>query len=238
MLTAVMASAADAFQSAGASAPAARAARRIAGDRALRSGERDGSGRAGLVLGGNCMASSERTDFDLVRQAQQGDHGAYALLVRRHQRGIVRHLLNLTGSQDEAVELAQEVFLKAWEALPQWRAQAQVQPWLHRIASNLAFDLLRRRKVVQFEPLDDAYEGQDAQARPDARLQDKQAIAALQRLLERLPVELREVLLLREVEGLSYAALSSALAIDEKTVKSRLARARTLLAQRLEGAHA
>lgn len=184
------------------------------------------------------MAPHERTDSELMLQARQGDNGAYALLVARHQRGIVRHLLNLTRSQEESVELAQEVFLKAWEALDQWQPDSQVQAWLYRIASNLAFDLLRRRKIVQFEPLEEGWEVQGGQAPPDKSLQDKQALAALQALLDRLPLDLRQIILLREVEGLSYAALSAALDIDEKTVKSRLSRARTLLAHHLEGAHA
>jgi len=146
----------------------------------------------------------------------------------------VRHLANLTGSRDEAVELAQDVFLKAWEALPEWRAHSQVQPWLYRIASNLAFDVLRRRKIVRFEAIDEAYEGRSPEPEPDRRLQDKQAIAGLQDALQRLPVELSEIILLREVEGLSYQELSATLGIDEGTVKSRLARARAALIQRHE----
>jgi RNA polymerase sigma factor (sigma-70 family) len=184
------------------------------------------------------MPMQERSDSELVVQAQAGDHGAYGQLVRRHQRAIVRHLANLTGSRDEAAELAQDVFLKAWEALPEWRPNAPVQPWLFRIASNLAFDLLRRRKTVRFEPIDDAYEGHSSEPQPDRRLQDKQAIAGLQAALQRLPVELSEIILLREVEGLSYQDLSATLRIDEGTVKSRLARARAALIQRYEATHA
>lgn len=180
------------------------------------------------------MPVQERDDGELMALAREGDHGAYGQLVRRYQRAIVRHLTNLTGSRDEAVELAQDVFLKAWEAVAEWRPNSQVQPWLYRIASNLAFDLLRRRKTVRFEPIDDAHEGASSEPEPDRRLQDKQAIAGLQAALQRLPVELSEIILLREVEGLSYQDLSATLRIDEGTVKSRLARARAALVQRYE----
>ncbi len=183
------------------------------------------------------MPIQECSDSELMAQAREGDHGAYAQLVRRHQRAIVRHLANLTGSRDEAVELAQDVFLKAWEALAEWRPNSQVQPWLYRIASNLAFDLLRRRRTVRFEAIDEAYEGHSSEPEPDRRLQDKQAIAGLQAALQRLPVELSEIILLREVEGLSYQELSATLRIDEGTVKSRLARARAALIQRHEAMH-
>ncbi|HWP13692.1 MAG TPA: sigma-70 family RNA polymerase sigma factor [Ramlibacter sp.] len=176
------------------------------------------------------MADTERADVELVRLAQKGDRAAFGTLVRRHQDRIYRHLLHLTGSREEALELAQEVFIKAWEALPAWRPDAQLHTWLYRIASNVALDVLRRRKVVQFVALEDDYDAPDDAPGPEAQLQAKQGMRALDAALERLAPEQREIILLREVEGLSYGELAAALAIDEGTVKSRLARARAALA--------
>lgn len=176
------------------------------------------------------MADSERADRERVRLAQQGDQAAYGALVRQHQDRIYRHLLHLTGSRDEALELAQEVFIKAWEALPQWRPDAQFHTWLYRIASNLALDVMRRRKVVQFVALEDDYDAPSQAPGPEAQLHAKQRIRALDAALARLNPEQRAIVLLREVEGLSYDEIAAALDIDEGTVKSRLARARAALA--------
>ncbi len=182
-------------------------------------------------------AETDRDDRDLAARAGQGDHRAYAQLMRQHQNRIFRHLLNLTGSREEALELSQEVFLKAWQALPEWRPEAQFHTWLYRIASNLAYDLLRRRRVVSYEPLAEDYDAPADEAGPQERLQATQGMAALDAALARLTADQREIVLLREVEGLSYDELAATLGIDEGTVKSRLARARAALAQAYRRTH-
>ena len=182
-------------------------------------------------------ADGDSADREVAARAQQGDHRAYAQLVRQHQDRIFRHLLNLTGSREEALELSQEVFLKAWEALPGWRPEAQFHTWLYRIASNLAYDLLRRRRIVTYEPLAEDYDVPADEAGPEARLQARQGMAALDAALARLPPDQREIVLLREVEGLSYDELAATLGIDEGTVKSRLARGRAALAQAFRRTH-
>ncbi len=176
------------------------------------------------------MTDPGRPDAELVLLAQKGDHAAYGALVRRHQDRIFRHLLNLTGSREEALELAQETFIKAWEALPAWRPDAQFHTWAYRIASNAALDVLRRRQVVQFVALEEDYDAPADQPGPQAQLEARQALRGLDAALARLPADQREIVLLREVEGLSYDELSETLGIDPGTVKSRLARARAALA--------
>ena len=176
------------------------------------------------------MSDTRRQDEEWLALAQQGDQAAFGALVRRHQDRIFRHLLNLTGSREEALELAQEVFIKAWEALPQWRPDAQFHTWLYRIASNAALDLLRRRKVVAFVPLEEDHDQPAPDPGPEAQLQATQGIRALDAALARLAPEHREIVLLREVEGLSYDELAATLGIDVGTVKSRLASGRAALA--------
>ena len=169
-------------------------------------------------------------DDETLRRARAGDRTAYSALVRRHQRAVHRHLLRMVGVPDDAMELTQEVFVRAWQALPQWQPTAQFRTWLLRIASNAALDLLRRRKTVEFVPLDDSvFEVAHPAAGPERQAQATQELRRLEAALARLTPEHREILLLREIEDLSYEELASALSLTVGTVKSRLARARAAL---------
>jgi len=175
------------------------------------------------------MARNELSDRECVALSQQGDHGAFGTLVRRYQDRVYRFILRMVGSRDEALELTQEAFIKAWEALPGWQPEAEFRTWLFRIASNTATDTLRRRRVVQFVALDEDYDVPGDGPDPEAQLQARQRLQALEAALNRLPQEQREIVLLREMEDMSYSEISATLGISEGTVKSRLARAREAL---------
>lgn len=171
----------------------------------------------------------ELTDHECVARSRQGDRSAFGTLVRRYQDRVYRFVLRMVGSHDEALELTQEAFMRAWQALPDWRPEAQFRTWLFSIASNAATDSLRRRKVVQFVALEEDYDVPAEATDPAVQLQAKQNLRALQAALDRLPHDQREIVLLREVEDMSYGEISAALGISEGTVKSRLARAREAL---------
>ena len=173
--------------------------------------------------------ASEVPDDECVRRAQAGDRTAYSVLVRRHQASLHRHLVRMVGSSEDALELTQEAFVRAWQALPRWEPGAQFRTWLFRIASNAALDVVRRRKTVEFIPLDDAFEAADAAAGPERLAQGAQEVRRLEAALARLAPEHREVLLLREIEGMSYEEIGRVLALNAGTVKSRIARARAAL---------
>lgn len=173
--------------------------------------------------------ASERSDDECVRSALAGDRAAYSILVRRHQASLHRYLMRMVGSHDEALDLTQEAFVRAWQALPHWEPGAQFRTWLFRIATNAALDVLRRRKAVEFIPLDDTIEAADTAAGPERLAQGAQDLRRLEAALARLTAEHREVLLLREIEGMSYEEIGRVLALTEGTVKSRLARARAAL---------
>lgn len=175
------------------------------------------------------MQESERPDPEWVRSAQEGDRNAFSVLVRRHQRALHRYLMRMVGSPDDALELTQESFVRAWLALPQWSPSAQFRTWLFRIGRNAALDLLRRRGTVEFVPLDDAFEGLHGGAGPERQMQATQEMRQLETALSRLTPEHREVLLLREIEDMSYEEIGRVLSLSEGTVKSRLARARAAL---------
>ncbi len=175
------------------------------------------------------MAQNELTDEECVALTQRGDRRGFDTLVRRYQARLLRFLMPMLGSRDEALELAQDTLVRAWQGLADWRPEAEFRTWLFRIASNAAVDALRRRRTVEFIALDEDYDAPSEAAGPEAQLQTKQRLSALQAALTRLPHDQRQILLLREVEDMSYSEISAALAISEGTVKSRLARAREAL---------
>lgn len=170
-----------------------------------------------------------RADEADVARARAGDTAAFAALVRRHQDRVFGFILRMLDARDEAMELTQDVFVKAWQALPAWRPEARFSTWLLQIARNAALDQLRRRRLIQFAPLDDGMDVADTAPGPEARYASRQRQALLEHALQQIAAEHREILLLREVEDLSYGELAAVLGIAEGTVKSRLARARAAL---------
>ena len=168
-------------------------------------------------------------DAELAVLAREGSQRAFTVLVGRHQDRVFRFILRMTGSRDEAMDLTQDTFMKAWQALPTWQPQALFRSWLIQIARNGALDVLRRRSTVRFEPLDDDPAFADDGPGPEEQLHTRQRFVMLEAALAQLPTDHREVLLLREVEDLSYAEIAAALQVPEGTVKSRIARARSAL---------
>lgn len=175
------------------------------------------------------MLASDGSEDDWVRRAQAGDGKAFSELVRRHQNRIYRYLLRMLGSHEDARELTQDAFIKAWQALPQWQPEAQFRTWLFRIANNTALDALRRRKLVEFVPLDDSFDAPGSEPDPERQAQATQEVRQLEANLKKLAQEHRQILLLREVEEMSYEEIGSVMSLSEGTVKSRLARARAAL---------
>ena len=169
-----------------------------------------------------------------LARARAGEVAAFGALVRRHQERVFRFLHRMLDAREEAMELTQDVFVKAWQALPGWRPEAAFSTWLLQIARNAALDHLRRRQVVRFAPLEEGLEVADGAPGPEARYASRQRQVQLERALRRLAAEHREILLLREVEGLAYGELAGVLGIAEGTVKSRLARARSALLEHFD----
>ena len=175
---------------------------------------------------------------ELVRRAQSGDLDAFEALVRAHEKTVYTLALRMTNQPQDAEDMAQEAFLKVWRALPDYRWESRFSVWLYRIVSNVCLDWLRRqakRPTVSLSVEDD--EGEEAERElPDGRqsperlLEQKLTREAVQRGLETLPDEQRQILLLREIRGLSYEEIGQALALEPGTVKSRLFRARKKLA--------
>lgn len=177
---------------------------------------------------------SDLNDHQCVALAQNGDSKAFSELVRRYQDRIYRFLVRLTRSPDVALDLTQDTFLRAYQNLERWRPDALFRTWLFRIARNIAFDRLRREKRVAFVELEEDFAQQDPAAGPDALLETAQRYRLLETALAELPAQQREILLLREIEEMSYDEIALVLELNLGTVKSRIARARTALLARIE----
>jgi RNA polymerase sigma-70 factor, ECF subfamily len=188
------------------------------------------------------MVVSEEPGDDriLVGRAAQGDRDAFGVLVRRHQARIFNLTYQVVRNREDALDVSQEAFVKAYTALPGFKGEASFSTWVHRIAVNLAIDCLRRRRRTDPTPYDDERAlpeaGEDGPAAPDdpaSLLEARQVRGLLAQGIALLPPAQRAVLVLREVEGLSYDEISRAIGCSLGTVMSRLFYARRKLAQML-----
>ncbi|MGV8894076.1 MAG: sigma-70 family RNA polymerase sigma factor [Burkholderiaceae bacterium] len=178
---------------------------------------------------------SDLNDHQCAALAQKGNGKAFSEIVARYQDRIYRFMVRLTHSPDTALDLTQDTFLRAYQGLERWRPDAQFKTWLFRIARNLAFDHLRRDKRVVFVELEDDFALQaDSAAGPEATLETAQRYRLLETALTKLPPEHREILLLREIEEMTYDEIALVLELNLGTVKSRIARARTALLAHME----
>ncbi len=182
------------------------------------------------------------TEQELVQCAQSGDQGAFGRLVEANQGKIYSLCYRMTGNPDDAADLTQEAFLNAWRGLAKFGGQSAFSTWLYRLASNACIDFLRREKrrlalsMTMEEDGEEDYQADlpDERWSPERELERKEAHQALQEGLAALSPEHREVLLLRETQGLSYQEIAQALELEEGTVKSRIARARMALKDYLQ----
>lgn len=174
------------------------------------------------------------TDRELVEKARRGDQAAFERLVRDNQNKVYSLALRFTGDREEAADLAQEAFVRAWRGLGSFQGESSFSTWVYRLTANVCIDYLRkktRREAV--EPavsLDDPSgawaEPADWEQDPQRRLEQSERGRALARGLARLPGWQRQALVLRELAGLSYQEIGEKLGLDMGTVKSRIARAR------------
>lgn len=184
------------------------------------------------------MPNGEPDDAELVRQCQTGRHDAYATLVTRYRGRVYAMILNMTGNDADAWDLSQDVFLKAWKALPRFEARSQFFTWLYRITHNVTYDWLRKRKIrpgTEFEdgvgqtPAAGAVTVPYVSPEPDTKLRHKETGARIAAALREISPEHRAVVLLKEVDGLSYQEIADTVGCSLGTVMSRLFYARKRL---------
>lgn len=173
----------------------------------------------------------ESTDDVLVTLFNGGDERAFRVLVERYQDRIRGLLYSMFNEPDVVDDLAQEVFIKAYEALHRFRFEASIYTWLYRIAVNKGRDELRRRKIRRFfslQHLDDRSR-REMELRTAQRPADHESAELISMGLRALPDHQRIVVLLKDVEGFSYEEIAEILEVEIGTVKSRLSRARASL---------
>ncbi len=186
--------------------------------------------------------SDREIDQQLVERVQRGDKRAFELLVTKYQRKIFRLLSRLIRDPAEIEDVAQEAFIKAYRALPNFRGESAFYTWLYRIAINTAKNHLvaqgRRAPTSTETEVEDAENFDDADAlrdvnTPDAVMLSRQVGEAVNRAIEKLPEDLRTAIVLREIEGLSYEEIAESMGCPIGTVRSRIFRAREAIAAEL-----
>jgi RNA polymerase sigma-70 factor (ECF subfamily) len=181
------------------------------------------------------------TDQSLVERVQNGDKKAFDLLVLKYQHRIIKLVSRYVRDQADALDIAQEAFLKAYRALPNFRGDSAFYTWLYRIAINTAknhvVSLSRRPREVDISNEDgeqtELDRAQKELATPDALLQTEEIQATIIRTIDELPEDLKTAITLRELEGMSYEEIASVMSCPIGTVRSRIFRAREAIDKEL-----
>ena len=175
---------------------------------------------------------------EIIDRVLSGDTEAFVALVLEHQNKVYSLALRMVGNEEDALDMAQEAFIRAFNSLSGFRGDSKFSVWLYRLTSNICIDFIRSRakkRTVSMTWTDE--EGGDAGEleipdetwSPETQLERRMTRESVQRGLDSLSPQYREILLLREINGLSYEEIGRALGIEEGTVKSRIFRARKKL---------
>jgi len=181
------------------------------------------------------------SDEKLVARCLKGDKDAYESLVRKYQQRIFNIIYRITGSDDEVEDIAQEVFLKIFKSLETFREASSFFTWIYRMTVNACFNRIRKRNpalslddpdlvgFVERKKLGEEEEGQN----PEYLMETGELSSAIRRAIDSLPPDYKAVIILRDIEGLSYQEIAEVLERPVGTVMSRLYRARKELKERL-----
>ena len=173
----------------------------------------------------------------VIQSVLDGDVNAFETLVKEYEKNVYNLALRMTGNSEDAADMSQEAFIKAYNSLSSFRGDSKFSVWLYRIVSNVCLDYLRSRTRKPTVSLstenDDGEEVEldiaDESQSPELLLDKSLTRDAVRRGLAALPPDHREILMLREIQGLSYEEIAAALGLEAGTVKSRIFRARKKL---------
>ena len=176
-------------------------------------------------------------EYAVIRRVCAGDTDAFEALVTAYQKQVYNIALRTVGNEEDAADMTQEAFLRAYRSLGSFRGDSKFSVWLYRLTTNICIDFLRsrgRRPTVSLTAADEDEEPQELDVADDRfdpvqSLERAELRRAVQRGLASLPEDYRRILMLRELSGLSYAEIGQVLRLEEGTVKSRLFRARKKL---------
>jgi RNA polymerase sigma-70 factor, ECF subfamily len=182
--------------------------------------------------------ASRDADRELLEAVLEGDNTAYRGLVEKYQTRVYSMVYGMVRNREDARDITQEAFVKAYHSLKGFRLESSFYTWLYRIAMNLSIDLTRKRKRREVSGFDENIASKDADGvidvahhgdSPSKALERKQLLGRIMASMQKLSDDQRQVILLREVEGLSYKEISDVMEIPEGTVMSRLFYARKKL---------
>jgi RNA polymerase sigma-70 factor, ECF subfamily len=181
------------------------------------------------------------SDLSLVRRVQRGDKGAFDALVLKYQHKLVKLVMRYVRNPAEAEDIAQEAFIKAYRALPQFRGDSAFYTWLYRIAINTAKNAVvsRDRSPIEYNLDRSSDESYDMQGRmkdsetPEGLVLTDEIRSIVNAAIDALPEDLRTAIVLRELEGLSYEEIAATMDCPVGTVRSRIFRAREAIDRRL-----
>ena len=185
--------------------------------------------------------NKQPTDKELVSRAKKGDKGAFDLLVRKHQHKVVKLVSRYVRDPSEALDVTQEVFLKAYRGLDKFRGESAFYTWIYRIAVNTAKNHLQMQSrrtpdhAVEAEEAEQ-YEGESAlkeYGTPEHQLLSEEINQTVRDVIDNLPDDLRTAITLRELEGMSYEEIAQVMDCPIGTVRSRIFRAREAIDKKL-----
>jgi RNA polymerase sigma-70 factor (ECF subfamily) len=177
-------------------------------------------------------ASDEAAQQELVRRAKHGNTAAFGQLVTQYQQAVYNIAYRLTGNRQEAEDVAQEAFVKTYQALDRFDTQRPFAPWLYRIATNTALNWIKRRRLES--GLDEETVPDGTTPNPEVQAITAETTERLRAAIAGLPPDYRAAIELRHFQGLSYREMSEALNVPLSDVKSWLFRARRRLRKALE----
>jgi RNA polymerase sigma-70 factor, ECF subfamily len=186
--------------------------------------------------------SADVSDLALVRRVQRGDKGAFDALVLKYQHKVVKLVMRYVRNPAEAEDVAQEAFIKAYRALPQFRGDSAFYTWLYRIAINTAKNAVvsRERSPIEYDldaqNSDDSHPMQSGMKEfetPEGLVLTDEIRSTVNSAIDALPEDLRTAIVLRELEGLSYEEIAASMGCPVGTVRSRIFRAREAIDKRL-----
>jgi RNA polymerase sigma-70 factor (ECF subfamily) len=183
---------------------------------------------------------SKSLDELLVERAKRGDVQAFEQLISQYEKKVFNTAYRLTGNYEDAADVAQEAFLRAYSSIPEFRGDSSFATWLFRIVHNACLDELRKRKRQRATSLDEPVAGEDGEMDrqlavadvsdgPEQALERVEVQRTVQESISALDEEYRLVVVMRDIQGYSYNEIADALGINLGTVKSRLNRARNAL---------
>ena len=184
---------------------------------------------------------TNKEELDVINKVLSGDKDAFEILVNCHQKNVYNLAFRILKNEQDAFDMSQESFIKAYMNLDKFQGTSKFSVWLYRLVSNTCIDFLRKSRKENLRRMsfenDDGTEQildiPDVSSQPDTILEAKELRRELDICISLLPVDQREILTLREISGLSYSEIGQILDLSEGTVKSRLYRARVHIAKLL-----